>query len=277
MSTTAGFICIIEIASIEKKEPCGFHDPDFVLVDDVWVYGGKLQGLRIKDLKQATQHYYDEMARYWNDQTKNGNIPQTLAILWVPNKPINARYEVDELGTAYVASGIRGQSVDANSRRPTTGFNRRLHPVLERAVGAAVGLAVEEENKFKGPGYKTDNSRGLGHRTGFACAEMHALNWFLWDLDVDVNLDPTTLTEGQKAYRRLEFWTFGRREMDTRITANPMPPCAEVTKNEETRARYDPEISYAGCHHFLKVFGITHDGYSPLLDTSKAAPTRGWF
>ena len=101
-------------------------------------------------LKGRTKDAYNQMMLSYRDAQDDTYTPSALTGFYA----YNPRTQTSK---TYLASVVKNTYVNG-AERPANGPLSRMHPTLDEAVG-----------------------RGNAHRTGFACAEMHALNIMLWD------------------------------------------------------------------------------------------------
>lgn len=228
---------------------------------------GVLTSFKRDDLtaKQLTD-WYKSMETDLDKSTSN------LAVLFVPNpgsqKPIS--------GTVYLSSGTVGQEDDAVTRLAKRPKGKQLHPLLAEALKGAVAAAAKE-NPGASVAEKDEGGKPavLGHTTCFSCPETVVLNWFLHSR-VSKDFDYQEYKPGWLFVEMPRLYVLGRKNNAGKTvggTENPVvsiKPCSNVMDVQKARkeststgptttGKY-PNVSTAGCKHFLDAFGIGNMG-----------------
>ena len=143
--------------------------------------------------------------------------PETVSIIWVPYP------RKEDIGTYFIASGVKNTKMGSDIW-PVNGPTAHPHPRFAKAI-AQLGAVY--------------------HRTNFCCAEMHAVNFMLREVNSAKNED-FAIPAGTKIY------TFGYPESGGAKAF--MWPC-EQDKGD------DGKYHCAGCRHVLnQIGGIAFSG-----------------
>ena len=175
------------------------------------------------------------------------------------------------MGIVYLSSAERNQVDDLESRRSGKGVYTNIHRFLTEALKGTVKMAVDENKGFSQP-EKDDTGRPvvLGHSNYFGCAEMTVLHFFIRQSipkDMEFTGFPTpTISMAQPG-----LYIFSRKLERKRSPTNsviPNMPCSNVDNvakvaHDATKIPPDlknyPNISTAGCKHFIKLLSISNE------------------
>ena len=225
---------------------------------------------RVVAAAKAKEAFLEMEKLFPNADEKLWYCPSSVAVLWVPDRRAPSQ------GLAYVASGIRNQYDDVDSRRPKQGPNLTLEAPIKKNIENAVDNATNDCKLAPKPLDAPDRAKSskikdfgakrplLGHRTCFACAEMHVLNFTI--LQMGITDEKFKFPDGTSIF--VFGYNGGRAETAAYTKPSDMPPCywpkdipcSRKGEKDDTDSgsvqEYYPNGTTAGCKTFLQLLNV---------------------